>query len=396
MKIPKKILIFSLAYYPHFTSGAEVAIKEITNRIEPDDVEFHMVTLRFDTKAPRHEKIENVMVHRVGIGPAYVSKILFVPLAALAGIMLHRKHHFSVQWAMMTYMLLPVTLMRLVGVRVPHVLTLQDGDPYEKVFERWFIRPIVPLLNYGFRSAAMIQVISTFLGTWPVLRGYKGDVELVYNGANPRDISGEYVQTEVDALKEKLGKKPNDIFLVNTARLVHQKGFDTTVRALPMLPKNVRLLIVGDGDKRELVEDLVTELNLKDRVIFVGKVDRSEVTLYRQSSDIFVGPSRSEGLGNAFLSAMASHLPVVATQEGGIAEFLFDEKRNPDKQMTGWAVDVDEPEQVAKAVKDILANPDKVKKVTDTAHAMVLEKFNWDVVAHDMRNKVFGKVLNNK
>jgi len=59
----KRILIFSLAYYPSFVSGAEAAIKEITDRIEPEDIEFHIVTLLFDKKAPRQEHLGNVYLH---------------------------------------------------------------------------------------------------------------------------------------------------------------------------------------------------------------------------------------------------------------------------------------------------------------------------------------------
>lgn len=389
----KNILIFSLAYYPHHVSGAEAAIKEITERIDRDDITFHMVTLQFDRSDERHERIGNVEVYRVGFGSLYLSKVLFPLLAALKARQLNKQYRFNALWGMMTYMLFPIVLLRLMGTKIHHILTLQDGDPYEKVFERWFILPVAPLLNYGFRSASMIQVISTFLGTWPKKRGYEGPVELVHNGANPRDILGERDEEAVKALHRTIGKKEGDIILTNTARLVHQKGFDTTVHALPMLPDNVKLVIVGDGDKRQMVEDLVDELNLRDRVVFIGKVDRSEVTLYRHAADIFVGPSRSEGLGNAFLSAMASRLPVVATQEGGIAEFLSDATRNPDKKTTGWAVDPDNPEQIADAVKDILANPDKVKEVTENARAMVLAEYNWDAVAVTMKKKVFDPVI---
>ena len=70
----KKMLIFSLAYYPSNVSGAEAAIKEITDRINPSDVEFHMVTLLFDRNALRNERMGNVYVHRVGFGGAYLSK----------------------------------------------------------------------------------------------------------------------------------------------------------------------------------------------------------------------------------------------------------------------------------------------------------------------------------
>ncbi len=389
----KKILIFSLAYYPRFTSGAEAAIKEITNRIDPSDIEFHMLTVRFDMKDSKYEKVDNVHVHRVGFGNMYLSKILFIPLSAIVGISLHRKYNFSAIWSMMTYMLLPVTLMRLFGTRIPHVLTLQDGDPYEKVFDRWFIRPIVPLINYGFRTASLIQVISSYLGTWPALRGYKGDIELIYNGANPRDIKGEFDEKQIKKLKEDLNKKDDDIFLINTARLVHQKAFDITIQALKLLPPNIKLVVVGGGSDEEMLKKLTKRLDLERRVMFTGSVDRSVVSNYRKVADIFVGPSRSEGLGNAFLSAMASRLPIVATQEGGIAEFLFDKKHNPDKEPTGWVVEKDNPKQIAQAVTYIVEHHEEVAQITSRAREMVINKFNWDIVAKDMREKVFRKVI---
>jgi glycosyltransferase involved in cell wall biosynthesis len=116
------------------------------------------------------------------------------------------------------------------------------------------------------------------------------------------------------------------------------------------------------------------------------------VTQYRYAGDIFVGPSRSEGLGNAFLSAMACRLPVVATQVGGIADFLFDAKRNPDKSTTGWAVDKDDPKQIADAVLEILSNPEKVEKVTERARKMVEEEYDWDLVSKKME-KIFSKIV---
>lgn len=389
----KKVLIFSLAYYPSFVSGAEAAIKEITDRISPEDIEFHLITLLFDTSALREERIGNTLVHRVGFGGAYLSKILFIPLAAMKAKTLDRVHHFDAVWSMMTYMLLPAVFARFLGVRAPRVLTLQDGDPYEKVFERPFILPLTPLLDYGFRTTSVIQVISHYLATWPPRRGYKGPIALINNGANPRDLKQSVTQEEIESVKQKLGKKPGEIFLVNTSRLVHQKANDDTIRALTMLPENVRLILVGDGGDRPMLEALTKELGLEKRVTFVGAVDRSLVSAYRMASDIFVAPSRSEGLGNAFLSGMASKLPMVLTQEGGIADYLFDEKRNPDKEATGWAVDKDSPEQIAAAVKDILANPEKVKRITTTARKMVEEKYDWDMIARQMRERVFAKVF---
>jgi glycosyltransferase involved in cell wall biosynthesis len=160
-----------------------------------------------------------------------------------------------------------------------------------------------------------------------------------------------------------------------------------------MLPTHIHLLLVGGGEDEAMLKALTAELHLEERVHFTGQVDRTEVTKYRKASDIFVCPSRSEGLGNALLSAMASRLPLVATQEGGIAEYLFDAKRNPDVPTTGWAVDKDSPEQIAEAVKEILADPVRTRGVTDTARKMVEEKYDWDAIAVQMRTSIFAPVV---
>ncbi|MEK7581921.1 MAG: glycosyltransferase family 4 protein [Patescibacteria group bacterium] len=388
----KKVLIFSLAYYPNFVSGAEAAIKEITDRIDQKDIEFYMVTLLFDKAQKKEELMGNVHVHRVGFGGAYISKILFIPLAALKARVLDKKYKFNAIWAMMTYMLLPTVISRLFGIRAPHILTLQDGDPYEKVFNRWFILPIVPVLDYGFRTASMVQAISVFLAKWPQKRGYKGPIELIYNGANPRDIKDAVSAEEVEEMKKKLGKKPGDIFLVNTSRLVHQKAFDDIIRALVKLPKNIKLLAVGTGSDEKILKKLAEDLSVSDRVIFTGHVDRGVVTLYRRASDIFVAPSRSEGLGNAFISALASRLPLIATQVGGMADYVFDEKHNPGKQPTAWVIDPDSPDQISEKVKEIIANPEKAKQISTFARKMVEEKYDWDNIARDMHKKVFNRI----
>lgn len=390
----RRVLIFSLAYYPSHVSGAEAAVREITDRIAPTDIEFELVTLRFDPAEPPTERIGNVLVHRVGVGGAYLSKILFIPCAALAARRLHRANPFGGMWALMTYMLLPVTLARMLGVRVPYAVTLQDGDPYEKVFGRWFIRPVRPLLDRGFRGATVVQAISAYLATWPRLRGAEVPVEVVHNGADPGDLVEDAASREEAArLRERYGVASTDVLIGNTARLVYQKGWEDTIIALTLLPPQVKLLVVGGGPDDGLYRDLAAKHTLTDRVIFVGHVDRQVVTVYRRMLDIFVMPSRSEGLGNAGLSAMASGIPMVATREGGLAEYVFDPHSTPDRAQTAWVVERDAPEQIAEQVRFIMAHPSEVRAVTERARAMVLGEYHWDGIASAMRRVVFERLF---
>lgn len=388
----KKILIFSLAYYPHYVSGAEAAIKEITDRVEEDEYDFHLVTHLFERNATRKEKIGNVTVYRVGFGGGRLSKILFVPLAALKARELHKKLSFNSMWAMMTYMLMPLTLARLIGVKIPYVLTLQDGDSYKKVFERTFIKPFLPLIDKGFKEATVVQVISEYLGTWPVKRGYQGEVVMIRNGANPKNFE-QLPCEELEEVKNRIGKKDTDVYLFIAARLEYQKGIDAIVRALALLPENIKFLIAGGGSEEAMLKNLAAEIGVQDRVTFLGSLDRDDVPKYRNTvvSDIFVHPSRSEGLGNSVLSAMAGRLPVIASQVGGLADFIFDERS--DKPATAWAVEPDDPEQIAAAVRDIMAHPEKVTERTQNARTMVEREYQWDQIAKDMKEKVFSGLI---
>lgn len=388
----KKILIFSLAYYPRFVGGAEVAIKEITDRISPEDIAFHLICLRFDSELPREEKIGNVYVHRVGFGKKgatptlsygltwYIDKMLFVPMAAWKGLRLNRTQHFDGLWAMMTYMVLPVVLMRLCGARIPYVLTLQEGDPFEYVFRRLSMRPFLFLLRRGFRQAAVIQVISAYLGKWAEALKYQGPIEIIPNGVDAKRFAGERIPH-------------TGVVLITTSRLVHKNAIDDIIRALALLPTEVRLRSLGTGPSEEKLKALAQELGVAERVSFEGYVEQSKLPAALHASDIFVRPSRSEGMGNSFIEAMAAGLPVVATQEGGIADFLFDAKRNPDAPTTGWAVDKDTPAQIAAAVKKIMGNPQEAQMVIHTAQALAAEQYEWNLIARNMRERVFSRLF---
>lgn len=401
---PHRILIFSLAYYPNHVGGAEVAIKEITDRVPTSEIEFHLVTTHFDTTLPVEERIGNVVVHRVGFGARgatisqthrplfYVAKILYVPCAALTLWRLHRTLHFDGLWAMMSYMVYPIVLARWLGVRVPYILTLQEGDPFEYVFKRWYIRPFNALLTSGYRNATVIQSISTYLKTWAQERGVTCPIEVIPNGVNTAHFSQEYSHEALTAVRQVLGKQEGDTYLITTSRLVTKNAVDDVIRAIALLPTTVHFAILGMGPDEQMLRALAEELGVTERVHFLGQVDHADMPKYLKACDIFIRPSRSEGMGNSFIEAMAALMPVIATQEGGIADFLFDEKRNPDKPATGWAVSRDCPQDIADAVQDILTRPDKVRTVTDTARAMVVSRYDWDLVAREMRERVFGKL----
>lgn len=399
----KRVLIFSLNYYPHFIGGAEVAIKEITDRIAPEEIEFHMVTLRMDSALAKEERVGNVIVHRIGPSvpnptiadlrrfPLHYAKHLYQFLAAWEALRLHRSLRFDGIWAMMAHACgIPAGLFKRFAPEVPYLLTLQEGDPPERI-ER-LARPVWPLFVRGFTSADRLQSISTFLLAWGRRMGFEGEAEVIPNGVDTERFMRSYPDDDVAAMRASLGKKDGELFLVTTSRLVHKNAVDDVIRSLPSMPENVTFLIYGIGPDEDRLRALAQELGVSGRVRFMGQIAHAQMPLMLAACDMFTRPSRSEGMGNSFVEAMAAGLPVIATQEGGIADFLFDSIRNPDKETTGWAVDADCPAQIAEAVRAIIASPEKVARVRETARKMVRERYDWDTVAGDMRT-LFGRML---
>jgi len=107
-------------------------------------------------------------------------------------------------------------------------------------------------------------------------------------------------------------------------------------------------------------------------------------------SDIFVRPSLSEGMGNSFIEAMAASIPVIATSVGGIVDFLFDPDKNSDKPPTGLFCKVRDPEDIAKQVKRLLKNPVLRAQIILNAKRLTAEKYDWSIIAKDMKEKVLS------
>jgi len=397
----KRVLIFSLQYYP-FVGGAEVAIKEITDRISPEQYEFHMLTGRFDSSLPKIEKVGNITVYRIGLStkspgisdlkkfPLHLNKFLFQILAVPYALSLHSKLKFNATWGMMAHATaIPAGIFKSLKPSVPYVLTLQEGDPTEYIEK--MMRPVWPLFRQGFVKADALQPISTFLLNWGKRMGFSGAEKVIPNGVDTARFTQTFTAEEIQGMKNKLGKKEGDVYVVTTSRLVHKNAVDDVIHALTHLPENVYFLIYGIGPDEEKLRALAQSLGVESRARFMGQIGHQEMPLMLASCDIFTRPSRSEGMGNSFIEAMAAGLPVIATQEGGISDFLFDKTRNPDKETTGWAVDADAPVQIAEATMDIVEHPEEVTRVVRSAKALALSGYDWDTISVSMQ-KLFDGV----
>lgn len=109
--------------------------------------------------------------------------------------------------------------------------------------------------------------------------------------------------------------------MITIARMVHQKDHATLLHAVSTLEGNWRIQLVGDGPERTALEALTAELGLTQRVTFFG--ERQDVAHLLSQADIFILPSKWEGLPISILEAMRAGLPVIASDVGGVSEAVI-------------------------------------------------------------------------
>jgi glycosyltransferase involved in cell wall biosynthesis len=159
------------------------------------------------------------------------------------------------------------------------------------------------------------------------------------------------------------------IFLLSVGRLVHEKAYEVLIRALDLVVReypDVMLAIAGSGVLRAELQGLIDALHLNDKILLLG--DRPDVADLMTHADIFVMSSRSEGMPMALLEAMGSGLPVIATQVGGLGEVVEDHSQ-------GILVPAEDPQNLAKAILELLRDPALRKSMGRNARRRIEERY---------------------
>ena len=161
------------------------------------------------------------------------------------------------------------------------------------------------------------------------LRIAPSKIEVVYNGIS----LNKYQTATTSNIRQELGLQGKKV-IIQVSRFNEQKDQKTVIKAISKLPDEYCLLLVGDGSLRSDCESLAKELNVADRVFFLGI--RMDVPNLLKASDIAVQSSHWEGFGLAAVEGMAAGKPVIASDVPGISEIvngygLLFEPGNPDE-----------------------------------------------------------------
>ena len=190
-----------------------------------------------------------------------------------------------------------------------------------------------------------------------------------------------FISTDASSLRESLGLADKKV-IVSVGRLVHRKGQDHLIEAMPEILKNVpraHLLLVGEGPYREHLQNLVHQLKLESSVTFIGRIQYQDLPMYICVGDIFAMPSRSrlmglevEGLGIVYLEASSCGLPVLAGDSGGAPDAVIQNE-------TGLVVSGTDNKEIASAAVALLTNFEASQKMGTVGRQWIVDNWRWEI-----------------
>ena len=210
----------------------------------------------------------------------------------------------------------------------------------------------------------------------------KNDINKLVQIAPGIDVD-HFIPTDSSQLRAQLGLT-NKSVIISVGRLVHRKGQDKLISALPQIRAaipNVHLVLVGVGPHQKYLEKLATKLKVTDCITFIGRINYAELPKYICLGDIFAMPSRSrffglevEGLGIVYLEASSCGLPVVGGKSGGAPDAVLIGE-------TGVVVDGTDSFEIAESCIELLNNPELCAVMGANGRAWIIENWRWEIWA---------------
>jgi len=270
------------------------------------------------------------------------------------------------------------------------------------------------LLSQGLRRAGVLRIVALTHGHevwWAKVWPFSWAIRRIGSGVDHLTYLGSYTQSQISRslskraqnamvkiapgidtehfapqesasqLRAELGLTDKKV-IVSVGRLVHRKGQDTLVEALPAILSSVpdaHLIFVGEGPYKDYLVKRASELKVTQAITFIGRIQYAQLPRYICVGDIFAMPSRSrlaglevEGLGIVYLEASACGLAVIGGKSGGAPDAVLEGE-------TGFAVDGTSPQDVASAAIKLLSDPALAQQMGARGRKWIIEEWRWEI-----------------
>lgn len=259
--------------------------------------------------------------------------------------------HYAIPHASAAYM--AKMILEAEGIRIPYITTLHGTDitlvGKDRIFE--------PVITFSINQSDAVTAVSQSLKE-ETLAYFKidKDIEVIHNF-----IEIEKYQNISDPCFRPFYAIDNERIITHVSNFRKVKRIDDVVKTFALINKQIpsKLLLVGDGPERSHIESLCRDLGLKNEVRFLGKLKTVEKVL--AVSDLFLLTSETESFGLSALEAMASKVPVISTNTGGLPEVNI-------HGVTGYTSNVGDVEDMAKNALSILQDDTTLQRFKAAAY----------------------------
>ncbi len=392
-----KILMLSWEYPPKIVGGIARHVEEIAWALAETNDEVHVVTCEFPG-APAEEIYRGVHIHRVA---PYLPADNFVHwVHQLNAAMRDRADALLREWTS------GKTPMRKRSDKDAVVLHSHDWLAYfcGAALKHQYHLPLVATIhatehgrNNGIHDEGQRYINSIewqlVYEAWRVIvcsDFMKREVEraldcpwdkmdVVANGVHAEKFEFEFSPVEAAAFRAQFAA-PEEKLVFFVGRMVREKGAHVLIEALPRVRAqyhDAKLIIVGGGN-RDHLRDLAERVGVSRHVYFTGFVPDDVLLRLYKVIDVACFPSLYEPFGIVALEAMATGVPVVVSDAGGLVEVV-------EHGVSGTRTLAGNPDSLAWGIVDVLKNPDRAQKMADAAKERVRDLFNWQLIAKQTR-----------
>ncbi len=260
--------------------------------------------------------------------------------------------------------------------KIPYVIRFGGGDipGFQERFTKVY-KLLSPFIKQLWKNADALVANS------------EGLRELAYDFCNEYPVKVFNNGVDIEKFYPTEKELDDNIQLLFVSRLIERKGLQYVIPKMNDLAnetgKDISLLIVGDGPYRKDLEALVDNYDCRNRVEFIGQKDKDELLEYYQKGDIFVFPSKKEGMPNAVLEAMACGLPIVMSPCQGSSELI---------RGNGIITDTD-LKQFYKGIFELVRKtPYELHVLGDVSRQIVEKHFSWQKVAKEYE-QLFEEII---
>jgi glycosyltransferase involved in cell wall biosynthesis len=373
-----RILVLNYEY-PPLGGGAGVATAALAQRLIERGIAVDVVTSSATGDAgveqcssPRGSgslrlfrvRSRRIGIHEAGMLGAASYLVNALPLVRQL-LQAHRYDLVHVFFSLPTGALLPFVDLG----RVPLIVSLRGSDvpgydPFN-ISMQHFHRLLTPLTRWIWRRADRVVPVCESLGRLALMTCPGLAYSVVPNGV------------DLDLFHPAVPARPMNsrrIRCLAVARLVERKGLGELIRAFASLPRGgYELEIVGDGPDERVLRELAVKLGVAHEIVFRGPLNREGVARRYRAADLFTLPSSAEAFGNVFAEALASGLPVIGSDVGGIPELI-------EHGVNGFLVTPGNPQTLAQAIQYLADDPELRMAMSLRNRAKAVATLDWSQV----------------